>query len=51
VVDVDHARLVPLLKAIQLEYDFEPIFDHMAIFGRCRECREGADHAGPKEPG
>lgn len=42
-VEVDHACLAPLLEAIERDFDFEPIFDHMAIFGRCRGCREGSD--------
>jgi Fur family ferric uptake transcriptional regulator len=44
-VEMDHACLKPLVEAIQLDFGFEPIFDHMAIFGRCRECREGEDES------
>jgi Fur family ferric uptake transcriptional regulator len=42
VLDLDHSYLQPLATAIQEEIGFEPIFDHLAIFGLCQACRAGA---------
>ena len=42
VIDLDHTYLATCAEAIRREFGFEPIFDHFAIFGRCRKCnREG----------
>jgi Fur family ferric uptake transcriptional regulator len=40
VVDLDHAYLAPVAKALHRDFGFEPVFDHFAIFGLCRECQE-----------
>jgi Fur family ferric uptake transcriptional regulator len=40
VTDLDHAYLSSAAQAIRQDTGFEPIFDHFAIFGLCRECRE-----------
>ena len=40
VTDLDHGYLADAAQGIRQEFDFEPIFDHFAIFGWCRECRE-----------
>jgi Fur family ferric uptake transcriptional regulator len=40
VVDLDHACLAPVADAIRQHLAFEPVFDHMAIFGLCHECRD-----------
>jgi Fur family ferric uptake transcriptional regulator len=40
VIDLDHAYLAAVAGAIRRDFGFEPIFDHLAVFGRCRECRE-----------
>jgi len=40
VIDLDHGHLSDAARNIRQEFDFEPIFDHFAIFGWCRECRE-----------
>jgi Fur family ferric uptake transcriptional regulator len=39
VIDLDHTYLVTPTEAIRRDFGFEPIFDHFAIFGWCRECR------------
>jgi Fur family ferric uptake transcriptional regulator len=39
VFDLDHDYLSAAAKSIRRDFGFEPIFDHFAIFGRCRECR------------
>ena len=43
VIDLDHGYLSNAAQSIRQEFEFEPIFDHFAIFGWCRECR-GAEH-------
>jgi len=40
-IDLDHEYLAPTAEAIRRDFGFEPAFDHFAIFGLCRECREG----------
>ena len=40
VIDLNHAYLATSAEAISRDFGFEPIFDHFAIFGWCRECRE-----------
>ena len=40
VMDLDHTYLATSAEAIRRDFGFEPIFDHFAIFGRCRECSE-----------
>jgi Fur family ferric uptake transcriptional regulator len=39
VIDLDHSYLSAAAKSIRRDFGFEPIFDHFAIFGWCRECR------------
>jgi Fur family ferric uptake transcriptional regulator len=39
VVDLDHSYLASVTEAIQNDFGFEPVFDHLAIFGSCRDCR------------
>jgi Fur family ferric uptake transcriptional regulator len=43
VIDLDHAYLAPVADAIRENLEFEPVFDHMAIFGLCPECRDEPD--------
>jgi Fur family ferric uptake transcriptional regulator len=40
-IDLDHAYLAPLAEAVDQGFGFDPILDHMAIFGLCRACRNG----------
>ncbi len=40
VIDLDHAYLAPVADTIRQDLHFDPVFDHMAIFGLCRECRD-----------
>jgi Fur family ferric uptake transcriptional regulator len=40
VVDLDHSYLVPVAAAIRNDFGFEPVLDHHAIFGLCRDCRQ-----------
>jgi Fur family ferric uptake transcriptional regulator len=40
VIDLDHQYLAPVVEDIRRDFGFEPIFDHLAIFGWCRACRE-----------
>ena len=40
VIDLDHSHLSAAAQSIRHEFGFEPIFDHFAIFGWCRECRK-----------
>jgi Fur family ferric uptake transcriptional regulator len=46
VVDLGHAYLAPVAEAIYDDFGFEPVFDHLAVFGLCQDCREG-DNAEP----
>ena len=39
VLELDHTYLATSSEAIRRDFDFEPIFDHFAIFGWCEECR------------
>jgi hypothetical protein len=39
VIDLDHASLNPVAAVIRQRSGFEPIFDHLAIFGLCQACR------------
>jgi Fur family ferric uptake transcriptional regulator len=43
VIDLDHTYLETSAEAIRQEFGFEPIFDHFAIFGWCRECKDSDD--------
>jgi Fur family ferric uptake transcriptional regulator len=43
VTDLDHAYLAACAEAIRRDFGFEPIFDHFAIFGWCRDCRRRGD--------
>jgi len=36
---LDHSYLAPAAEAIRRDFGFDPIFDHFAIFGLCKECR------------
>jgi Fur family ferric uptake transcriptional regulator len=38
VLDVDDEVVALLRDYLRREYGFEPRIDHMAIFGRCRDC-------------
>jgi Fur family transcriptional regulator, ferric uptake regulator len=40
VLEIDHALLTPLTHDLADRYGFSARFDHMAIFGECRECRQ-----------
>jgi Fur family ferric uptake transcriptional regulator len=40
VLDLDHAYLTPMAKTIQQDFHFEPILNHLAVFGLCQLCRE-----------
>lgn len=42
VIDLDHRYLAPVAEAIESDLGFEPVFDHHAFFGLCRDCRKGA---------
>jgi hypothetical protein len=42
VIDLDHTYLATCAKAIREDFGFEPIFDHFAIFGWCKECYGGS---------
>jgi Fur family ferric uptake transcriptional regulator len=42
VIDLDHAYIEPLVTTIRQDVGFEPIFDHLAIFGLCQACRKEA---------
>jgi Fur family ferric uptake transcriptional regulator len=48
VMDLDHTYLATSAEAIRRDYGFEPIFDHFAIFGWCRECKSSGDGPGRK---
>jgi Fur family ferric uptake transcriptional regulator len=48
VFDLDHAYLAASAEAIRGDFGFEPIFDHFAIFGWCRECQSDDDGQGMK---
>ncbi len=39
VIDLKHDYLMPLATAIRQDIGFEPIFDHLAIFGLCPSCQ------------
>jgi hypothetical protein len=43
VIDLDHAYFAPVAAAIRRDVGFEPIFDHLAIFGWCRSCQEESE--------
>ena len=49
VMDLDHTYLAPAAEAIRQDFGFEPIFDHFAIFGWCRECCEPRELREPRE--
>lgn len=40
VMDLDHEYLAPAAAAIRRQLGFEPILDHLAIFGWCDKCQE-----------
>ncbi len=39
VVQIDHAKLALLIKAIDQQHHFSVDMDHVALFGLCRKCR------------
>ena len=41
VIDVDEEDLEPLRQSLMEKHGFLPELRHLAIFGLCRECREG----------
>lgn len=41
-IELSHAYLAPVAEAIRRDFDFEPIFDHWAVFGLCPQCQERA---------
>ena len=43
VMDIDYTYLATAAKTIRRDFGFEPIFDHFAIFGWCRECKRCDD--------
>jgi Fur family ferric uptake transcriptional regulator len=45
VMDLEHSYLAASSEAIRRDFDFEPIFDHFAIFGQCRECSERSERS------
>jgi Fur family ferric uptake transcriptional regulator len=48
VIELDHTYLATSAEAIRQDFGFEPIFDHFAIFGWCRECMRDDDEQGMK---
>ncbi len=40
VMELDHRYLAGVAEAIRRDFDFEPVFDHFAIFGLCKECTD-----------
>lgn len=42
VIEVDHRCLDSTADMIRQEFDFEPILDHLAIFGVCEDCHSVA---------
>jgi Fur family ferric uptake transcriptional regulator len=39
VMELDGAYLNPIADAVRRDFNFEPVLDHFAIFGLCRECQ------------
>lgn len=49
VMTLDDDVVEPLRAAVQARYDFEPQFDHLALYGHCADCRaagRASDHSG-----
>jgi Fur family ferric uptake transcriptional regulator len=40
-MELNDATLDPLRQLVEQQYGFQPCFDHFALFGVCRACREG----------
>jgi Fur family ferric uptake transcriptional regulator len=40
VIDLNDAYLKTMGEAIARDLGFQPILDHLAIFGRCKDCRD-----------
>jgi Fur family ferric uptake transcriptional regulator len=38
VMELDHSYLAALEEAVRHDFDFDPAFDHFALFGHCAEC-------------
>ena len=51
VIDLDHTYLATAAQAIYQDFGFEPIFDHFAIFGWCRECKRSEAEQEKRRPG
>ncbi|MFL7808632.1 MAG: Fur family transcriptional regulator [Anaerolineae bacterium] len=48
VQEVDHAYFDAVGEMVRERYGFEPILDHLAIFGVCAACRKGDSEQGAK---
>ncbi|MFH1651094.1 MAG: Fur family transcriptional regulator [Chloroflexota bacterium] len=46
IIDLDEKVLNPLRETLRRTYDFEPDMHHMAIFGRCPNCRGKQEKTG-----
>jgi Fur family ferric uptake transcriptional regulator len=52
VIDLDHTYLMPVAEAIRLDFGFDPILDHFALFGLCQNrCETDRQHAVRSEGG
>jgi Fur family ferric uptake transcriptional regulator len=40
VIDLDHGYLAPVADAVHRDFGFDPVLDHLALFGACHHCRE-----------
>ena len=49
VIDLNNAYLETTGEAIARDFGFQPILDHMAIFGHCRDCLDAAQ-VGSEKP-
>jgi Fur family ferric uptake transcriptional regulator len=49
-IDLDHTYLTTPARTISQDFDFEPIFDHLAIYGWCRECQKDENEFSAKKP-
>jgi Fur family ferric uptake transcriptional regulator len=39
VLDIDHTYVAPVAESIRLDFGFDAVLNHFAIFGLCRDCR------------
>lgn len=44
-IDLEHGYLEPVAEAIRRDFGFVPMFDHLAIFGRCGEPHRTEPHS------